>query len=803
MLLSISSAVFLLGLFIGLYTDMPIGVGLSLLLLFLLYLLLSLMPSFGRTKAGRLTVGLCSILVVAVLWQQVHQSQLRSNPLLGYGSGATINVKGYIDEEPLERKSYSRWRFRVEEISKEEGWSEHSSFLLVYSPRFPSRQYGERLILKGTLEEPSNTSGMDYKGYLSRSGIHYIMGFPSTKEDGSVITPYSPVSFLRNTLAESLQSSLPEPQASLSQGMLLGLRGRMPKDLLDTFANTGTTHILAISGQNFSMVISLLVLGITKLVGRRHPIGFSLLLLAVWCYAALTGMPPSVLRAVLMASLVLLALFVGRQPHILSAMLFSAAIMTAYEPSLLLDIGFQLSFLATAGVLFITPPLLSLSSRLLDRMSKVNDLGKYLLWLLSASILAGFGAWITTAPIILANFGTLSLVGIPATISVLPSFAPLIGLSAATSLLGIFAPWLAQPFAWLTWMIGSYMILVVRFWEGLSSGTQSANWSLHWGYLAAYYVVLCSIVWRVNSAYRARIVPVNMPANSLWPMNRGMALRLLTAILITANVLVIWLHLNFEKRPLEVTFIDVGQGDSTLIRTPEGKTILIDGGPDPDLLVNRLGGMLPFWQRKIDLVVLTHPQRDHLAGLLGAVKRYDVGHVIEGIAETQIKEYSEWRRIMADRGVPATRVNAGAVMLLDSDLKIDVMYPKASSYQGYQGDINNLSLVLRLVAPDASFLLTGDIEALAENELVHGSETLTSSVLKVAHHGSGTSSTKEFLDEVSPQAAVISVGANNSFGHPHPEVLERLGKIRTFRLDKDGSVRFVVEGPKLKVQRLR
>ncbi len=653
------------------------------------------------------------------------------------------------------------------------------------------------------LEAPSDVFGREYKEYLGRKGIHYILSFPSVQHDGQAITPYYSVAFLRNSLAGSLQKALPEPQASLSQGMLLDLRGKIPNDLLDTFANTGTTHILAISGQDFSMVISLLILGITKLVGRRHPMGFSVLLLSVWLYAALTGMPPSVLRAAIMVSLVLLALFVGRQPHLPGALLFSAAIMAALDPSLLLDIGFQLSFLATAGVLFITPLLLSLSSMMLDRLSKSTELIRLLLGLLLAPTFAGLGAWLTTAPVIFANFGAVSLISIPATLSILPSFAPLIFLSAAVSVLGLISLTLAQPVAWLTWLSASYMIWGVKLWEGLSRGAETASWSIAWPYSTVYYLALCYIVWRTSSSYRPHIVPLSLPANGLWPVTKGAAFTLIMVTLIAGNLLVIWLHFDFDRGRLEVTFIDVGQGDSTLIRTPRGKTILIDGGPDPDLLANRLGKLLPFWQRNIDLVVLTHPQRDHLAGLLGVIGRYNVGNIVESETEGETGEYRQWRRMLEDRRVPVTRVSTGGAILLDKNIKMEVLHPNASDYPEYREDVNNRSLVLRLVSQNASFLFTGDIEESAENELVYGPRVLASSVLKIPHHGSNTSSTRDFLDKVSPQVAVISVGANNTFGHPHPDVLERLENVRTFRLDQDGSVRFKEEERMLRIKRQR
>ena len=177
MLLSISSAVFLLGLFIGLYTNVPDMVALALVIVSLLFIFLSRTPFLRWTRSDRwwLTAVLTLVLIAGIFRQQAHQTYLASDSMTAYKGITTISVKGYVAEEPLERDGYSRWRFKVEEIRDDVSWRDSSSTILVYSRRFPTRQYGDRLILKGKLETPSNGLGFDYKGYLAKSGIHYVM----------------------------------------------------------------------------------------------------------------------------------------------------------------------------------------------------------------------------------------------------------------------------------------------------------------------------------------------------------------------------------------------------------------------------------------------------------------------------------------------------------------------------------------------------------------------------------------------------------------------------------------------------
>ena len=249
---------------------------------------------------------------------------------------------------------------------------------------------------------------------------------------------------------------------------------------------------------------------------------------------------------------------------------------------------------------------------------------------------------------------------------------------------------------------------------------------------------------------------------------------------------------------LHVYFFDVGQGDSALIVTPEGRQVLVDGGPDSDSAIRALGEAMPNGDRSIDLVVLTHLDSDHSQGLLDVLDTYEVGAVLSGRGSAYAAMYAQWQAGLARNEIEVARVHQGYSLDLGSGVSAEVLNPRASS----PGESpNNDALVLRVNYGSISFLLAADIESETESLLAAGGLGIQSTVLKVAHHGSKTSSTAGFLDAVDPAAALISVGGTNSFGHPDDAVVERLlqqtGIENLYRTDRDGEVEFITDGQEL------
>ena len=260
---------------------------------------------------------------------------------------------------------------------------------------------------------------------------------------------------------------------------------------------------------------------------------------------------------------------------------------------------------------------------------------------------------------------------------------------------------------------------------------------------------------------------------------------------------VVWLALRgLPDGRLHVYFLDVGQGDAILVQAPDGRQILVDGGPSPTALLNELGDVLPFWDRSLDLVVLTHPDGDHITGLIPLLDRYRVGQVLDVAQSDAAPEAAPWLERLVALGVPRSLAQRGMRVPV-GDLQVTVLHPGPAQLTGTASDDNNNAIVLRLDYGEISLLLTGDAEHEAETDMIAADLPLRADVLKIGHHGSNGASSPEFIAAVSPRLAVIPVGAENKFGHPHPAVLERLRGVEVLRTDQNGRIEIVSDGERM------
>ncbi|MBI4779490.1 MBL fold metallo-hydrolase [Candidatus Falkowbacteria bacterium] len=237
-----------------------------------------------------------------------------------------------------------------------------------------------------------------------------------------------------------------------------------------------------------------------------------------------------------------------------------------------------------------------------------------------------------------------------------------------------------------------------------------------------------------------------------------------------AAVFLFWFIYSAPKN-LEVDFLDVGQGDAILIKAPGGQNILIDGGPDKTV-IKRLGENLPWWDKKIDLMVLTHAHDDHVTGLIDVLKRYNVGKILYTGAVHNAPNYLAWLKLARDKKITLIIIDEEQAVNLGAGAKIEILYPAESLLNKTLADLNDSSIVMKLIYGQNIFLLTGDAGELVEKKLMDKGADLPADVLKVGHHGSQYSSTEEFLDKVKPKIAVIEVGKDNDFGHPSLRIIK-------------------------------
>jgi len=731
--------------------------------------------------------------------------------LCSYNNTGIVEVQGMVTEEPDIQDKYCLLTFSASEIMVNGEWEEVSGTALIRVPRYPTYRYGDVLKITGELETPSQSEDFDYKTYLKRQGIYSVIYYPGVEllGRGQGLKPLQWIYSLREHLFTSLARALPEPQGSLAQGILLGLRGNIPDSLYEAFSRTGAAHLLAISGLHISIIIAMFLSFGILVFGRQRSIHIWLTLALTWLYTLLAGMHSPIIRAAIMGSLFLIAEYLGRQRSAIIALAFAAAVMVGIQPGLLWTVSFQLSFLAMAGLVLLYPYFQAWGRKgvasLFGAREKVAAAGG----MITDGFAATLAAIVAVGPLIAYNFGIVSLVALPATFFSLPALPFIIVTAALVAFAGLLASLAAQILGWLALLFLSYLVLVVQGFDALPFSSFQVGTVSTW-HIWGYYAILAAVIAFLN--HRKQLVDfssklisgIKKAAEAIPKPHLGFSMKWLILPLLVVAILVWSVALTTPDDKLHVSFLDVGQGDAILIQTPNGQDILIDGGPDPQRINLELSKKLPFWDRKIDLVVCTQPHADHVIGLIEVLLRYEVKQVLEPGVSYDSPVYQEWCNLVEDKGIEYNVAQTGQEIDLGRGIEIEVLNPPEVLFAGTSNDVDNNGLVLKLAWNKISFLFTADIREEAEFELIGQRANLRSTVLKAAHHGSETSTSQQFLAAAAPEVAVISVGADNNFGHPSPEVVERLvdrlGEDSVYRTDEDGTIEFITDGETLWVK---
>jgi competence protein ComEC len=691
------------------------------------------------------------------------------------------------------------WRGVVQSISAPKGGTQSATIELEPSgiqvaatlPRFPEIAPGDGVAVGGRLEPPRDDA---YGTYLRRVGLEATLWSRSLEREPAPPVPLD-LERLRRTASDALGRAIPEPEAGLAAGILLGLRDRVDRDLAADFTTAGASHVVAISGWNIAIVAaSVAALG-GRFARRRRSV---LTIAAIVAYVAFVGASPSVLRAAAMAAVVLLARESGRAGRAASALAWAATLILVVDPSLVRDAGFQLSTLATAGLLAWSTPL---ATWIRERTG-----GRLPGWL-TENLGVSLAAQAATLPIVLASFGRLSLVAPLVNLFVVPLVAPAMAMGGIALIAGLVTALPGVPVVVASigglpaWALLATVVGIVRAGAGLpfASVTLAPPLDLVAAAIAAALILLAA--WLPGRARAARLLRRQRP-NATYraaaPKPRSPPFRLARAeriALVAVAVMVATTTLLFVHRPdgrTRITVLDVGQGDAILVEGSRGGRLLVDGGPDPDRLLIALDERIAPWDHRIDALVLTHPHEDHVAGLAVLLERYRIGRVFEPGMRGPGPGYAAWASRLKAYGTTAGLLSTGDRFALD-DVAFGVLWPDAGAVPREPTDtgtgINNVSVVLLGEVGGRRFLLAGDVEEGIDPILLRRGIPHVD-LLKVAHHGSRTSSTPAFLDAVAATVAVVSAGAGNPYGHPAPATIARLeARVEhVLRTDTDGSV---------------
>jgi competence protein ComEC len=664
-----------------------------------------------------------------------------------------------------------------------------SGRVLLWLPRGAVVGAGDRVRIESSLEAPQDFDGFAYRAYLARQGIAATASARFVEVVGHDLPPIAEaMRTARAWLLRGLNDIVPEPEAALAAGIVLGVRSGIDPAINDAFAAAGLTHVVAISGWNIAIVAALAAGAarpLTKLPSGRW-LAAAAAGLAVAAYVLLTGASPSVVRAALMAGGLLMARLGGSRSHAMSALMLAALLMVLAAPTVVWDVGFQLSALATAGLIWFGAAF----ERRLARWPGV----------IREPVALTMAAQVTTLPVVLLNFERLSVVAPLANVAVVP-LVPVVMLTGAVAavagslhgaipLIGDTLAWAAGGAAWL------YLRVMVVLGQAAASIPMASVQMTAPAWLAAVWYPLVLVGVRRGSEASIEHASAQSPASE-----GGLATQLVRPRGLAAATLLCLVGLTAASQPdgkLHVMALDIGQGDAILVMAPSGETLLVDGGPDPDLVLRRLGEKLPFWQRRLDIVLLTHPHEDHVAGLLPALERFDVGLVLDSGRQYENPSYGRFLSLAADEGAGVYRLaRAGQHFRLGS-AELEVLYPAEQDAAAplLEGDVNNASVVTLLRSGSFTALLEGDAEAPVEAALLERDVVPDVDLLKVGHHGSESSSTPAFLAAARPQIALISCATGNEYGHPHAITLQHLAELpglAVHRTDLEGTVDVAVD----------
>lgn len=644
---------------------------------------------------------------------------------------------------------------------------------------------GAKVSVKGEFSLPNgsrNTGGFNYKLYLNSNNVYgniYVSTY-EIKELNSKNIIYLLQNKIRNALVELFESDI--NYAGILNGMLIGEVNDISDEIKNQFQISGITHLLAVSGSNVAIVIYVCKFLFSKIFGKKYSNYFSIIFIIL--FILLSGSSPSVVRAGIMAILVIGANILIRKSNTIYNIFTSALLILLVNPITLFNTGFILSFFGTIGIV-------SLSKYLNMKINKIIKIK-----IISETLSVTLSAQIVLVPIMAYLFNTLSLISIITNLLVVPVASVLTILGIILVLISIFSFNLAKIFSYIPYIIIKYILFVIK----ISSNFDFLNilvptpriWQI-----ILYYSFLFIFVYTDN--YKSFNYIKRIYENKKYLLVSR--LKKLFYMLIISTLIISSIIKLIPRNYIKITSIDVGQGDSFLIETLNKKNILVDGGGSEkgsfDVGKNIL---LPYLLdkhiTKLDAIFISHAHADHIDGIYTIIENLKVDIIIIGAFNKNDEKINKLYDLCNKNKVEILIVGTGDSLTIDN-LKFEILSPDKNETQS---NVNNLSLVMKMSFNNKSMLFTGDIEEDKETEIINKyandfnkQETalynsiskLKVDILKVAHHGAKTSSSEEFINATRPSLAIISVAEKNSYGHPNNEVVERIKKYAKVYMTKN------------------
>lgn len=623
------------------------------------------------------------------------------------------------------------------------------------SQDIPSMKYGDSLYIEGEFKQPEearNYKGYNYKQYLKTKKIIGTVELEKAK-----ILKSSNGSFIHNIqkyIKDTRNGTLTDEEGNLLLAILLGDKDKLSEDIQESFKTSNLSHMLAVSGAHVSYII----LGLTyvlqnSIIGKKN--GKIVCIFFLLVFMAITNFTPSVTRACIMAVLTLFSGIIYRKSDVYTNISVAALITLIFNPYSLLDLGFQLSYGGTIGIIIFI-------KRIQEKKSNSKVIN-YIKQMALVSIYAN----IIIIPIMMYHFNTVSFTFIISNIMA----SPILGIIVITGFLFIIASITVKP---LTRLIAIFIKPILSILIKISQICSKLPFS--------NILVVTPYMFNVISYYAIILYCIKSKKN-----NKCKIIICLLIVLILINFII-----YIFPQKLRIFFIDVGQGDSTLIITPDKKTVLIDGGGSDSFDVGEkvlLPYLLDRRILKVDYVLISHFDTDHCGGILTIMEKVKVKNIIISEQAEHSENYERFKKLMIHKKIRLIEVKKGDKIKIGRYSEFKILFPTSRLLS--ENPLNNNSIVAQFNYNNFKMLFTGDIEKLAEQQILKTEKAeIRADILKVAHHGSKTSSIPEFIKAVRPKIALIGVGKNNTFGHPNQQTIKNLENIkcRIYRTDLQGEI---------------
>lgn len=658
-----------------------------------------------------------------------------------------------------------------------------NTYLNLFIDKKINLEYGDIIKCKGNFqkgEKARNYGGSNYNSYLKTQKIYGIFNSKKVKLISKDIDIFYIANNISNKIEEKIDLLLNETEENLCKGLILGKTQEIEESIKENFRIVNISHILAISGLHVTYIVMLITIISQRIIGKKYGTVFVIVVLIFYMF--LVGFTPSIVRACIMGILVNLAFLVHRKNNFWNSLALSLLLILINNPYSILNIGLQLSYLATIGIVSFSRKIRKkidnfkfLKNNLVIRK---NNKIQTLVNKIKENLSVMFSAQILILPIMIYNFNIIGIYFIISNLLV----SVIIGTTIFLSILLVTSSFIFFPISKIFSHILTILLQLLIIISNISKLPFSKIYIPTPSILSIilYYVMIYVLNFLDNvyskesdSYYRIR----NLIAIFKYRIRKNRP-RVKKLIIATFVLMII---MNILPKNLKVHFIDVGQGDSTFIVTPHNKTILIDGGGS--LNKNFDVGektLVPYildrGYTKIDYIFVSHFDFDHVGGILSILEELKVGKIIIGKQFENSENYEKMIKIARKKKIEIIQADKENDIVID-EVKFNIIWPDKENIIK-ENSLNNNSLVMKMIYKNFSMLFTGDIEEIAERKIIDtykdNSDILKSDVLKTAHHGSKTSSINEFLKLVKPKIALIGVGKTNTFGHPNIEVLERL-----------------------------